>query len=162
MLKQEREFWDKNKASIKYNYPLERGTNLRQKILSLDDENKKKQQGIIGKCIQIITHIGNIVALVRCIRTALMEYNSQNVNLLTSYNINDFNELVQQIQLQVEADPVNGNTLISPNMLTNTQNSLNDSNKIFCDTINALKQTGENEINYLELLVTSFEGNLTP
>ena len=101
------------------------------------------------------------MALVRCIRTALMDYNSQNVNLLTSYNINDFNNLIQQILLQVDSDPVNANSHISPNMLTNTQNSLNDTNKIFCETINSLKQTGGNELNYLEILVTSFGGGLS-
>ena len=159
LLNEEKRFWDTNKASIKYNYPLERASNLRQKISNLD-ENKKN--GTISKSIQCITQIGNVVALARCIRTALMDYNSQNVNLLTSYNINDFNELVQQIQLQADSDPVNANSNISPNMLTNTQNCLNDSNKIFCDTINALKQTGGNELNYLELLVTAFQGNLSP
>ena len=158
MLKDEREFWDTNKATIKYNYPLERALTLRQKILNLD-ENKKFNQ--IIKSIQCITEIGNCVALVRCIRTALMDYNSQNVNLLTSYNINDFNNLIQQILLQVDSDPVNANSHISPNMLTNTQNSLNDTNKIFCETINSLKQTGGNELNYLEILVTSFGGGLS-
>ena len=159
MLKDEKIFWDNNKGTIKYNYPLERAMALRQKILNLD-ENKKNNY--ISKSIQIITQIGNAVALVRCIRTALMDYNSQNVNLLTSYNIDDFNNLVQQISLQIDSDPVNANTHISPNMLNNTQNSLNDTNKIFCDTINALKQTGENELNYLEVLVSAFAGNLTP
>ena len=159
MLKDEKIFWDNNKGTIKYNYPLERAMALRQKILNLD-ENKKNNY--ISKSIQIITQIGNAVALVRCIRTALMDYNSQNVNLLTSYNIDDFNNLVQQISLQIDSDPVNANTHISPNMLNNTQNSLNDTNKIFCDTINALKQTGENELNYLEVLVSAFGGNLTP
>ena len=158
-LKDEKIFWDNNKGTIKYNYPLERAMALRQKILNLD-ENKKNNY--ISKSIQIITQIGNAVALVRCIRTALMDYNSQNVNLLTSYNIDDFNNLVQQISLQIDSDPVNANTHISPNMLNNTQNSLNDTNKIFCDTINALKQTGENELNYLEVLVSAFGGNLTP
>ena len=159
LLKDERLFWDQNKQTIKYNYPLERAMSLRQKIINLD-ENKYINN--ITKSIQFITQIGNAVALSRCIRAALMDYNSQNVNLLTSYNINDFKNLVQQLILQVKSDPVNPNTTISPNMLNNTQNSLNDSNKIFCDMISSLKQTGENEINYLEVLVSAFGGNLTP
>ena len=159
MLKDERTFWEENKATIKYMYPLQRGMDLRQKLLALD-ENKKNTK--INKSIQIITQIGNAVALVRCIRTALMDYNSQNVNLLTSYNIDDFNQLVQQIQLQIDSDPINGNTHISANMLNNTQNSLNDSNQIFCETISSLKQTGENQLNYLEILVSAFEGSLSP
>ena len=47
-------------------------------------------------------------------------------------------------------------------MLSNTQNSLNNSNKIFCDMVNSLKQTGENEINYLKILITTFQGSLSP
>ena len=160
LLKDEKIFWDQNKATIKYNYPLERAMSLRQKIINLD-ENKVVNN--ITKCIQCITQIGNAVALSRCIRTALMDYNSQNVNLLTSYNINDFNNLVQQLILQVKSDPVNPNVNnISPNMLSDTQNLLNDSNKIFCGMVNSLKQTGENEINYLEVLVSSFGGSLSP
>ena len=158
MLKDERTFWEENKEQIKYLFPLNRGMDLRQKLITLD-ENKKNNK--INKSIQIITQIGNAVALARCIRTALMDYNSQNVNLLTSYNIDDFNQLVQQIQLQIDSDPVNGNTHISANMLNNTQNSLNDSNQLFCETISSLKQTGENQLNYLEILVTAFKGNLS-
>ena len=160
LLKDEKAFWDQNKATIKYNYPLERAMSLRQKIINLD-ENKVVNN--IAKCVQFVTQIGNAVALSRCIRTALMDYNSQNVNLLTSYNINDFNNLCQQLILQETSDPVNPNVNnISPKMLSDTQNSLNDSNKIFCDMVNSLKQTGENEINYLKILITSFQGSLSP
>ena len=160
LLKDEKTFWNANKAQIKYNYPLDRAMNLRSKILSLDD-NKKVSQ--ISKLIQFITQIGNTVAITRCIRAALMDYNSQNVNLLTCSNINDFNQMSQQITLENEIDPTDPSTgnNISPNLLNNIQNSLNDSNKMFCETISSLKQTGENSINYLEILVSSFGDSLT-
>ena len=103
-LKEERTFWNEKKGKINYNYPLENALNLRTKILTLD-ENKKVNQ--ILKAIQYITQIGNAVALARCIRTALMDYNSQNVNLLTNNNINDYNQISQQISLQVDIDPTN-------------------------------------------------------
>ena len=160
-LKEERNFWNDNKSKIGYNYPLDRALNLRTKILTLD-ENKKVSQ--ILKAIQYITQIGNAVALARCIRTALMDYNSQNVNLLNNNNINEFNQISQQISLQVDIDPTNpdnNSSNISPNLLNNIQNSLNDSNKMFCETINNLKQIGKNTINYLEILVTSFGDNLS-
>ena len=68
-----------------------------------------------------------------------MDYNSQNVNLLTSNNINDYNQITQQISLQVDNDPTNpdnnNSSNISSNLLNNIQNSLNDSNKMFCETI---------------------------
>ena len=157
MLKEESRFWNENKSKINFNYPLERATKLRTKILNLD-ENKKSNQ--IQKSIQVITQIGNTIALARCIRTALMDYNSQNGNLLTNDNISDYNQMAQQISLQVEdIDPtdVNKNSSnISSNLLNNIQNSLNECNKIFCETINNLKQTGKNNVNYLEVLVTSF------
>ena len=161
-LKEERTFWNENKSKISYNYPIDRALNLRSKILTLD-ENKKVNQ--IIKAIQYITQIGNAVALARCIRTALMDYNSQNVNLLTSNNINDYNQITQQISLQVDNDPTNpdnnNSSNISSNLLNNIQNSLNDSNKMFCETINNLKQIGKNTINYLEILVTSFGDTLS-
>ena len=161
MLKDERAFWNENKSKINYNYPLERALNLRSRILTLDD-NKKVNQ--ISKAIQYITQIGNAVALARCIRTALMDYNSQNVNLLNINNINDYNHITQQISLQVDTDPNNpdnNSSNISSNLLNNIQNSLNDSNKMFCETINNLKQTGKNSINYIEILVTSFGDTLS-
>ena len=65
------------------------------------------------------------------------------------------------MSLQVEdidpSDVKNNNTSnISSNLLNNIQNSLNECNKTFCETINNLKQIGKNTINYLEILVTSF------
>ena len=158
MLKEESRFWNENKSKINYNYPTQRALKLRDKIITLD-ENKKVTQ--IQKTIQAITQIGNAIALARCIRTALMDYNSQNGNLLTKDNINEFNQLSQQISLQVEdndpSNPSNTNTSnISSNLLNNIQNSLNECNKTFCETINNLKQVGKNTVNYLEILVSSF------
>ena len=159
LLKGEKSFWESNKGNLKYNYPLYRGKDLLQKILFLD-ENKKNN--LITKTIQCITQIGNAVALVRCVRTALMDYNSKNENFLTSYKINDFNNLIHQISLQVELKPKNSNSHISSSMLGNILNSFYDSNKIFGEAINSLKQTGENELNFLEVLVKSFAGSFSP
>jgi len=157
MLREEHKFWEEQKAKINYNYPLERGQNLRQKIIAYNDN---KKNGIIPKCIRIITQIGNVVSLIRCIRTALMDYNSQNVNLLTTYNTNEFSNLIDRISLSPDSDPSSKSSQISQNMITNTQNSLIDSSKLFCKTISALKQTGENEINYLLLLVSAFSESI--
>ena len=158
MLKDEMRFWEESKAQINYNYPLERGQILRQKIIALD---QGKKVGTINQCINIITQIGNVVSLVRCIRSALMDYNSQNVNLLTTYNTNDFNNLLDRLSLQANDDPKSQTSQISPNMITNTKNSLIESSKLFCQTISSLKQTGENETNYLEILVTAFSQSIT-
>ena len=159
MLIDEKNFWEKNKADIKYNYPLDNAKNLRQKIIN-NDENKKN--GIINKSIKLITQTGNIIALIRCIRTALMDYNSQNVNLLTSYNIDDFNNLIEQISLQVNDDPTNLSSQISPNLIKNTQNTLIETSKLFCKTISSLKQIGENEnsFNYFEVLISAFRASI--
>ena len=95
MLREEMKFWEENKAKINYNYPLDRGQNLRQNLIN-NDQNKKN--GTIKKCITNMTQIGNVVSLIRCIRTALMDYNSQNVTLLTTYNTNDFYNLLTEFQ----------------------------------------------------------------
>ena len=59
---------------------------------------KIKKNGTIKKFINNITQIGNVISLIRCIRTALMDYNSQNVTLLTTYNTNDFYNLLTEFQ----------------------------------------------------------------
>ena len=157
MLKDEMVFWEENKTKLNYRYPLERAQNLRKKIIS-NDENKKV--GVITKCIRFITQIGNIVSLIRCIRTALMDYNSQNVNLLTTYNTNDFNNLIEKVSLQVSDNPSSQSSQLSPNMITNTQNALIESSQLFSKTISAFKQIGENELNYFEVLITGFRGSI--
>ena len=158
MLKEELRFWEEQKANIKYNYPLERAQSLRQKIITMEDN---KKNGVISKCIKYITQVGNVVALIRCIKTALMDYNSQNVNLLTAYNTNDFNDLLEKISLEKDEDPSSQSSHLSPNMITNTQNALIESSKIFCKTISSFKQIGENDINFLEILVTGFRGSIS-
>jgi len=140
---------------------MKRALDLRSKLLNLDSNNKNNQ---IQKAIQYITQIGNVVALARCIRTALMEYNSKNVRILTNENITDYTKLTQQISLQIDNDDNNPNSNssnISSNLLNNIQNSLNDCNKIFCETVNNLKQMGEKEINYIHILVSSFGDSLS-
>ena len=95
ILKEEMKLWKENKPKINYNYPLERGQNSRQNLIN-NDQNKKN--GTIKKFINNITQIGNVISLIRCIRTALMDYNSQNVTLLTTYNTNDFYNLLTEFQ----------------------------------------------------------------
>ena len=63
--------------------------------------------------------------------------------------------------MQANDDPKSQTSQISPNMITNTKNSLIETSKLFCQTISSLKQTGENEINYLEILVTAFSQSIT-
>ena len=95
ILKEEMKLWKENKPKINYNYPLERGQNSRQNLIN-NDQNKKN--GTIKKFINNITQIGNVISLIRCIRIALMDYNSQNVTLLTTYNTNDFYNLLTEFQ----------------------------------------------------------------
>lgn len=147
-------YWEKEKAKIQYKYPLEKAKKARSKILSLDENKKTNSIDII---IQLITQIGNIVGLVRMIKTAVKEYNSKNVNILTCHDVNRFNDLSNQIDLEPKEESSN----ISPNTITNIKNALYDANKIFCDSINSLKQIGINESNYLEILVKAFGDNLT-
>ena len=157
LLKDERIFWEKNKTSIKYYYPYKNAEELLSKIKAFTNNNA----AMIDNLVKIVKQIGNTVALTRCIRTALMDYNSQNANLLTAGSFDEFSRMTSQITLEIDNLSTNPST-ISPNMLANAQNSFNDSNKMFCDTISTLKQTGENDKNYLSLLVTSFGDALSP
>ena len=154
-LKDEENFWNENKTKINYFYPFERAEEVRKRIQSISQNYKS---GISEQVIKIITQIGNAVGLARVIRSALMEYNSTNIQLLTDEKFNEFKKMTQQISLEIQIDENNNNnnSNISQNMLNNSQNSFNDSNKMFCETISALQQTGENNINYLSILVTNF------
>ena len=158
LLKDERIYWDKNKTTIEYNYPYQHGEELLTKIKAVTTGYSTE---IMEQLLKIVKQIGNAVALTRCIRTALMDYNSQNANLLTAGNFDDFTKMTSTITLEVDALAANPSS-ISNNMLMNAQNSFNDSNKMFIDTISSLKQTGENDKNYLSLLVTSFGDALSP
>ena len=162
VLKEEKEFWDENKGKINYNYPLEKAEQTRLKIKSVSEDYKV---GFIEQLIKVITQIGNGVALSRMIRSALMEYNSQNVNLITSSNIDNFKNMTTQIELNLNNnDPANNNNNnnFSQNMLNNTQNCFNEANKSFCEIVNNLKENGDNNnINYLSILVNAFGDALT-
>ncbi len=87
-----------------------------------------------------------------------MEYNSQNVNLITNSSIDNFKNMTNQIELTLNNDPANNNiNTFSQNMLNNTQNCFNESNKSFCEIVNNLKENGDNNnINYLSILVNAF------
>ena len=163
VLKEEKDFWDENKGKINYNYPLEKAEQTRLKIKSVSEDYKI---GFIEQLVKVITQIGNGIALSRMIRSALMEYNSQNVNLITSPNIDNFKFLTNQIELNLNSnDPTNNNNNInnfSQNMLNNTQNCFNEANKSFCEIVNNLKENGDNNnINYLSILVNAFGDALT-
>ena len=161
VLKVEKEFWEENKQKINYNYPLENAESTRVKIKAVSEDYKV---GFIEQLIKVITQIGNGVALARCIRSALMEFNSQNVNILNKNNNEDYKKLTTEILLQLQNNPTNPNLNInySINLLSNTQNSFNDTNKIFCETISTLKETGDNNINYLSILVNAFGDTISP
>ncbi len=161
ILKVEKEFWEQNKQKINYNYPLENAESTRVKIKAVSEDYKV---GFIEQLIKVITQIGNGVALARCIRSALMEFNSQNVNILNKNDNEDYKKLTMEILLQLQNNPTNPNlnSNYSINLLSNTQNSFNDTNKIFCETISTLKETGENNINYLSILVNAFGDTISP
>ena len=158
ILKEELKFWEEQLANINDNYPFERAKNLKQKIDNLEDN---KKNGVIAKCVKYITQVGNVISLIRCIKTALMDYNSQNVNSFNSYNINDFTDLLERLSLQKEEDPSSQSFQLSQNMITDTQNLLKDSNNLFCKTISSFKQIGENDINFLEVLISGFRNSIT-
>ena len=158
LLKEEQTFWMKNKQQIKYFYPYENAEEVRKKIKDISDQ--QYQTDLAEEIIKLIKQIGNVVALTRCIRTALMNYNSQNANLISTGSPDDFGKLTEQIILKPDDQGINA-TGLSQNLLTNAQNTFKETNKMFTDTISSLKQTGDNNKNYLKLLVTSYEDSIS-
>lgn len=153
VLKDQRTYWMKNKQQIKYHYPYTNAEEVLKQINSVSEQ--QYTSNLIEQIIKLIKQIGNAVALTRCIRTALMEYNSQNANLISMNSYEHFGKITEQIQL-VPSEEGGNATNVSANLLSNTQNSFKDANKMFNDTVSMLKQTGENNKNYLSLLVTSY------
>jgi WASH complex subunit 7 len=153
VLKDQRTYWIKNKQQIKYHYPYTNAEEVLKQINSVSEQ--QYTSNLIEQIIKLIKQIGNAVALTRCIRTALMEYNSQNANLISMNSYEHFGKITEQIQL-VPSEEGGNATNVSANLLSNTQNSFKDANKMFNDTVSMLKQTGENNKNYLSLLVTSY------
>ncbi|MCQ2816175.1 MAG: hypothetical protein MJ252_02805 [archaeon] len=143
----ERKEWERTKADLKYYYPYSRAEEVKERIWKTFEESPSKYQ-----FMQIVTHIGNAVALTHTIRTALRDYNSHNSNLVNCDGLDELGKLIDNVSF--DEDDISAN--INANFKQNSLNSFKDSTQMFLDTMSALKQTGLNNINYLLLLVNSF------
>jgi WASH complex subunit 7 len=132
-LMMEKRYWNEWKEKIQNKYPYERAENLCNDIKNLE---KNSDVSLVDKLRIFISQIGNALGFIRTIRTALTEYNSQNLKFFSN-NISELEKYLNNIE--------------NPDIEFKTTNT------IFQETLNLLDQNKINNINYLKLLVSSFE-----
>ena len=129
----EKKYWNDNKERIQNLYPYDRAEDLGNDIKNLE---KTTDVTLIDKLRLLISQIGNALGFIRTIRTSLTDYNSQNLKFFSS-NISELEKYLNNIE---NPDP-----------------EFKSTNNIFQETLNLLDQNKINNINYLKLLVSSFE-----
>lgn len=133
----ERRYWLDNKEKIQNKYPYERAESLCNDIKNIT--KTKDDQTLIDKLRGFITQVGNALAFIRTIRSSLTDFSAQNLKFFTEDNT--YEEILKNInQIDIEDK--------------NTKISFSNLNKIYSESLNLL---GENNTNYLTLLVSSFE-----
>ncbi|MCQ2817532.1 MAG: hypothetical protein MJ252_09740 [archaeon] len=165
-LKEERTFWEQNRSAKDYLYPYERAVDVKQKLNKLFGEEIPTKYQLI----RAITRIGNAIGLTHCIRTALRDYNSHNSNMIDCEHIEEFGNLVNHItQFEEEETNPEGETQnennpkkISETFKQNSFGSFKESTSMFINTMSALQETGLNNINYLNLLVSAYGNAFSP
>jgi len=175
----QKRFWLEHKEELGNKFPYDKAEKLLNDIKSLS--KGKDELTLVDKLRNIIAQMGNVLGFIRTIRTALMEYNSQNLKFFGE------SKLFEEMQKSLKNFDLNytGNNTVS-NINENSNNNNEDQNynsndinknfeeanknmylnsnkifyetfKIFEDTMNLLDQNKKNNINYLTLLVSPFE-----
>jgi WASH complex subunit 7 len=134
----EKRYWLDNKENIQNKYPYERADNLCNDIKNLI--KTKDEVTLIDKLRGFITQIGNALAFIRTIRSSLMDYSSQNLKFLE----NQYEEIFKNLGTMEIDDQ-------------NTKASFNNTNNLFQESLGLLDQNGKNNLNYLMILVNTFE-----
>lgn len=171
----EKRFWLEHKEELGNKYSYDRAEKLLSDIKSLS--KGKEELTLVDKLRNIIAQIGNALGFIRTIRTALMEYNSQNLKFFgnlsiyegmqkcfKNFDVNYFyneNSNINSGGSNVDENNENNNNNnideASKNLQLNSNKVFLESFKIFEDTMNLLDQNKNNNINYLTLLVSPFE-----
>lgn len=139
----EKRYWLDYKEKINNKYPYERADALCNDIKNL---LKTNDLTLIDKLRNFISQMGNALGFIRTLRTALMEYNSQNLKFFS--NNKTYEDLLKHVKGMNIEDP-------------NVNNIFMNTTKIFSDTLNLLDQNKQNNINYLTLLINSLENVFT-
>jgi WASH complex subunit 7 len=147
----EKRFWLDNKEKILNKYPYERAENLCNDIKNI--LKTKDELTLVDKLRNYISQIGNALGFIRIIKTALMEFESQNIKFFSkNNNFEEIQKLISSFDLvDIKNQSENGEIL----------DSLIKTNKVFSDTLNILHQNNSNNINYLTLLVSSLANVFT-
>jgi WASH complex subunit 7 len=174
----EKRYWLDHKEDLGNRFSYDRAEKLLNDIKNLS--KGKDELTLIDKLRNIIAQMGNALGFIRTIRTALMEYNSQNLKFFGD------NSLFEQIQKSFKSfdisfmgeahadnlqennnneepnnnsnyESIKANEQANKNMYLNSNKIFHESFKIFENTMNLLDQNKKNNINYLTLLVSPFE-----
>jgi len=170
----EKRYWLEHKEELGNKFSYDRAEKLLNDIKNLS--KGKEELTLVDKLRNIIKQMGNALGFIRTIRTALMEYNSQNLKF---FGDNTFFEQMQKSFKNFDVNfiaPTTTNDLNINNYEGDNENNINnnmdnsnkvmyinsnkifyESFKIFEDTMNLLDQNKKNNINYLTLLVSPFE-----
>ena len=135
----EKRYWQENKEQLNNFYPFERMEHLMNDI---KQHRKKGNTNEIEYLRMIISHIGNALGLVRTIKAAENEFQSQSLKYFSSKPGN-FNDYLKQID---NPDPIMKKTC-----------------DIFESTLNILERKDkEKNGNYLTMMVKRLENIFTP
>jgi WASH complex subunit 7 len=164
----EKRYWLDYKEKINNKYPYERAENLCNDIKNI--MKTKEELTLVDKLRNFISQIGNALGFIKVIRTALMEFNGQNLKFFANQkNFEEMQNLVKSIEtitggvenILNENENSSKPTASSDPSLHNTFTSFIKTNKIFNETLDVLDQSKQSNINYLTLLVKSFENVFT-
>jgi len=172
----EKRYWLDHKEELGNKFSYERAEKLLNDIKTLS--KGKEELTLVDKLRNIIAQMGNALGFIRTIRTALMEYNSQNLKFFGDNNLFDqIQKSFKSFDMNYTGSPQNNfdnsqniednnnynselnkaNEEANRNMYLNSNKIFYESFKIFEDTMNLLDQNKKNNINYLTLLVSPFE-----
>jgi WASH complex subunit 7 len=137
----EKRYWLDNKEHIHNRYPYERAENLCNDIKNLI--KSKDEITLLDKLRGFITQIGNALGFIRIIRASLIDYSTQNLKFFSG-NENQYEEILKNLSsIEIEDE--------------GTKVSFTNTNKIFQESLNLLDQNKKEAVNYLTLLVDTFE-----
>jgi WASH complex subunit 7 len=159
----EKRYWLDNKEKINNKFPYERAENLCNDIKNL--LKTKDELTFMDKLRNFISQIGNALGFIRVIRTALLEYNAQNLKFFANNsNLDEVQKLIKNIDINMTVNASNSeDPSKNPDnpFIKSALNSLVDMKQIFSDGLNLLDQNKQNNVNFLTLLVNSFDNVFT-
>jgi WASH complex subunit 7 len=167
----EKRHWIEHKEELGNKFSYDRAEKLLNDIKNIS--KGKDELTLVDKLRNIIKQMGNALGFIRTIRTALMEYNSQNLKFFGNNYYEEIQKTVKNFDVNFNGKNPNEENMENENiakeefeikleeaqkiMHLNSNKIFSESFRIFDDTMNLLDQNKKNNINYLTLLISPFE-----